>query len=81
MVGRKVAPFRKKKEQPAVRPSIVPRIVLCNITTLIPFSFSRERPSPRCYLLAVTIVSASLNARKFLEFQVNATGDDFETTR
>lgn len=40
----------------------------------------RERPSPRSYLLAVTILALSLNARKFAEFKYDADRMSYETT-
>ena len=48
--------------------------------TIIILRISRERPSPRSYLISVTLIAVSLNARKFLEFQMNTAGDDYETT-
>lgn len=42
--------------------------------------YSRERPSPRSYLLAVTILALSLNARKFAEFKYDADRMSYETT-
>ena len=41
----------------------------------------RERPSPSCYLAAVTFLSVSLNFRKFFEIRLNSKGDDYETTK
>ena len=37
-------------------------------------SFFRERPTPISYFIAVFVMAVSLNARKFLELQLNAQG-------
>lgn len=40
----------------------------------------RRRASPGQYMIFVTILSVSLNARKFFELQFNKEGTDYETT-
>ena len=40
----------------------------------------RRRASPGQYMIFVTILSISLNCRKFFELQLNKSGDDYETT-
>ena len=42
--------------------------------------FFRRRASPGQYMIFVTILSVSLNARKFFEFTHNMDGSDYETT-
>ena len=42
--------------------------------------FFRRRASPGQYMLFVTILSVSLNGRKFFEFTHNMDGSDYETT-
>ena len=42
--------------------------------------FFRRRASPGQYMIFVTILSVSLNARKFFEFTHNLDGSDYETT-
>ena len=44
------------------------------------FPFFRPRPSPGAYMITVTVLSVSLNARKFFEFQLNKDSSDYETT-
>ncbi len=59
---------------------------ICQFKSLVgsssppPLCFSRERPSPPCYLAAVTVVSASLNLRKFFELRLSPDGSHYETT-
>ena len=45
-----------------------------------PILFFRRRASPGQYMLFVTILSVSLNGRKFFEFTHNMDGSDYETT-
>ena len=42
--------------------------------------FFRRRASPGQYMIFVTILSVSLNGRKFFEFTHNMDGSDYETT-
>ena len=63
-----------KMQQTLFTDSTFPKVLQISIL------FFRRRASPGQYMIFVTILSVSLNARKFFEFTHNMDGSDYETT-